>query len=265
MDIASKQSDAVVRPSVAHDLRWLGTIALAGAMVWATSIAAGTWQAVRAKPQERIIDVTGSAKRRIASDLVEWTALVSTHATDRTAAYKKLREDVSKAVAFLQAQGVKGDEIQPQSAAFKEVFETQYQGVGPNRIEKQISLGFETSQLIFVRSNDIAKVEKASREVTSLLEDGVTITSRDPAYFYTKLGELKVEMLAAAASDARARAENILKSAGGAKISRLDNADMGVINVNPANSSTTSWEGNNDTSTYEKDIITIIHAKFALE
>jgi len=39
---------------------------------------------------------------------------------------------------------------------------------------------------------------------------------------------------------------------------------MGVINVNPANSSTTSWEGNNDTTSLEKDIITIIHAKFAL-
>jgi hypothetical protein len=39
---------------------------------------------------------------------------------------------------------------------------------------------------------------------------------------------------------------------------------MGVINVNPANSTSTSWEGHNDTSTLEKDILTIIHATFAL-
>lgn len=39
---------------------------------------------------------------------------------------------------------------------------------------------------------------------------------------------------------------------------------MGVINVNPANSTATSWEGNNDKSSYEKDIITIVHLTFEL-
>jgi hypothetical protein len=71
-------------------------------------------------------------------------------------------------------------------------------------------------------------------------------------------------MLAAAAHDARTRAENIVKSAGGASIGDLVDADMGVININPANSSTTSWEGNNDTTSLEKDILTIVHTKFAL-
>ena len=91
------------------------------------------------------------------------------------------------------------------------------------------------------------------------------ITSSPPAYFYTKLGELKIEMLAAASADARTRAENIIKSAGGANLGKLRDADMGVINVNPANSSETCWEGNNDTSALEKDIITIIHTKYELE
>ncbi len=40
---------------------------------------------------------------------------------------------------------------------------------------------------------------------------------------------------------------------------------MGVINVNPANSTETSWEGNNDTTSLEKDIITIVHVTFELE
>ena len=69
-------------------------------------------------------------------------------------------------------------------------------GVGPNRIEKQVSKGFDTSEVIWVRSSDVARIEKASREITSLLEQGVSITSEDPLYHYTKLGELMVEMLA---------------------------------------------------------------------
>ena len=69
-------------------------------------------------------------------------------------------------------------------------------------------------------------------------------------------------MLAAAAKDARARAENILRSAGNAAIGKLLVADMGIININPANSTETSEEGNNDTSSLDKDIITIVHAEF---
>ena len=40
---------------------------------------------------------------------------------------------------------------------------------------------------------------------------------------------------------------------------------MGVINVNPANSTETSWEGNNDTTSLDKDIITIVYVTFELE
>ncbi len=92
----------------------------------------------------------------------------------------------------------------------------------------------------------------------------MSVTSEDPKYFYTRLGELKVEMLAAAGKDARARAENILRSAGNSAVGKLIAADMGIININPANSTNTSEEGNNDTTSLEKDIITIVHAEFEL-
>ena len=40
---------------------------------------------------------------------------------------------------------------------------------------------------------------------------------------------------------------------------------MGIININPANSTQTSDEGNNDASSLEKDIITIVHAEFEVK
>ena len=52
---------------------------------------------------------------------------------------------------------------------------------------------------------------------------------------------------------------------GGAKVGRLLGADMGIININPANSTETSDEGNNDRTSLEKDIITIVHANFQLD
>jgi uncharacterized protein len=244
--------------------RDVGQIALALSFVAATAIAAGTWKSVRGKPAERRIRITGSAKKRIKSDLIEWTATVDAHAADRTAAYKQLKRGVDQAIAFLQKQGIKAEEIEAQSATFKQVFETQTTWVGTNRVDKQVPNGFDTSEEILVRSTDVARIEKASREITSLLEEGVSITSSEPLYYYTRLGELKLEMLAAAGRDARARAENILRSTGGGAIGKLLGADMGIININPANSTQTSEQGNNDTASLEKDIITIVHADYEL-
>ena len=56
----------------------------------------------------------------------------------------------------------------------------------------------------------------------------------------------------------------MVAAAGGGSIGKLTSADMGVINVNPANSTATNWQGNNDTTTLEKDILTIVHITFEL-
>lgn len=243
---------------------------MAIALAWSVSTTASTWKSVKVKPEQRTIKVVGSAKKRIVSDLIEWAAVIEARAPDRTAAYKTMREHRDKAVAFLAAQGIKAAEIQPQSTTFQEEYTTDVEfkmlpgAKEPLRLEKKTFKGFVTRETILVRSADVAVVEKASREVTSLLEQGISITSNAPEYFYTRLGELKVEMLAAAGRDARARADNILKSAGGASIKRLRKTNMGIININPANSTDTSNEGNNDRTSLEKDIITIVHAEFDL-
>lgn len=271
MEMMSEKPEIVGPPPRWLDLRPLGLIALAAAAVWCTTIVMDTYHSVKIKPEKRTIKVVGSAKKRIASDLIEWEATLEARAPDRTTAYKTLREHREKTVAFLQAAGIKAAEIQPQSASFEEEFTvTEEFKVFPGakeatRIEKKTPKGFVTREAILVRSADVQVVEKASREVTSLLEQGVSITSGEPSYYYTRLGELKVEMLAAAGKDCRARADNILKNTGGAGIKRLLDTSMGIININPANSTETSHEGNNDTSSYEKDIITIVRAEFELE
>ena len=255
-------------PSRRLDFRPIGAVALAAALVWSTSIAAGNWRDVRKGPDKHTIRITGSARKRIVSDLIQWEATVESRAPERTAAYRTLREGTDKAVAFLNAQGVKADEIKPQSATVEEVFEKVTEDkvlpgtTVPIHTEKQVSKGFLAREAIVVRSTDLTRIEKASREITSLLDEGVSVNSCSPSYFYTHLGELKLEMLAQAAKDARDRAENILHSAGNAAVGKLIVADMGIININAANSTKTSEEGNNDTSSLEKDIITIVHAEF---
>ena len=242
----------------------VGTVAIAIAVVVATSIAARSWERVRTKPKERDIKVTGSAKRRIVSDLIEWSATVSTTNPDRTAAYRSLQDSVTRTRAFLAQKGLKEAEVAVGSAAVRELVESEVTGSGEQRVERRVFKGYAMSQSISIRSNDVAKVERVSREITGLMEQGVIVTSGEPSYYYTKLGELKIEMLAEASKDARTRAVKMLESAGGGRLGKLLDANMGVININPANSTAVSWEGNNDTTTFEKDIITTATISYEL-
>jgi len=240
-------------------------LAIGAAMVASTAVGISGWERVRTRPKGRMIDVTGSAKKRIVSDRIEWTATIETRDLDRTAAAKALAGHVKTAIDYLGTQGIKKDEIRAQAADAEEITATEYIGTGDRRIEKSVFKGYKMSQQIAVRSSDVERVDRVSREITQLLERGVPVSSSDPEYFYAKLGELKIEMLAAAARDARVRANAILAETGGGRVARLRSADMGVINVNPANSTETSWEGNNDTTSLDKDIITIVHVTFELE
>ena len=243
----------------------LGWTAAALGVVISTAIAAGAWKEVKTKPPERSIEVTGAAKKRIVSDLIEWSARIETRNPDRVEAYRALKDNVEKTLSWLVSQGMPKEKIRVSSARTDEEFETVYEGVAEERIQRRRFVGYEMSQTVSIRSTDVEKVERISREVTQLIEQGVSISSYDPSYYYTRLGELKIEMLAAASADARSRAEKIVDKAGKSTLGRLLDADMGVINVNPANSTDTSWQGNNDTSSLEKDIITIVHATFELK
>jgi hypothetical protein len=93
-------------------------------------------------------------------------------------------------------------------------------------------------------------VAAASRKITELIQEGVVVESSAPTYIYTKLADLKIEMLAEATKDATARARQIAENSG-ARLGAIREARMGVMQINPVHSTAVSDSGNNDTSSLE--------------
>ena len=81
-----------------------------------------------------------------------------------------------------------------------------------------------------VDSKDVEKVEKISRKITELLNKGIEFYSQPPRYYYTKLADLKLEMISKATSDAKLRADNIASNSGG-KLGNLISAKMGIFQI----------------------------------
>jgi hypothetical protein len=238
------------------DGRFLGGLALATGLVASTIVASRAL--VRIQGNEAI-QVTGSAKRRIRSDLVVWTARVSARAPDLAAAYRALAAGVPKVAAYVEGKGIPATEVALSSVSTRALHPRDREG----REMEEVVSGYEMTRTIEVRSRDVDRVTRVSREATELIEQGIALESDPPEYHYTKLGDLKVQMLAEAARDARTRAEQIASSTG-ARIGALRSARMGVIQINPADSTEVSNEGNNDTSSLEKDILTVVAGTFAL-
>jgi hypothetical protein len=112
--------------------------------------------------------------------------------------------------------------------------------------------GYTLSQTVQINSKEVEKVEKISREVTELLNKGIQLYSMSPRYYYTKLEDLKIEMVSRATENARLRAQSISENSG-AKLGELSMANMGIFQITGLNSNEDySWGGAYNTSSKEK-------------
>ena len=109
-------------------------------------------------------------------------------------------------------------------------------------------LGYRLTQTLQVDSKEVANVEKIAREITELLNKGIEFYSQAPRYYYTKLSDLKIEMISKATADAKLRADKISHNSG-----KLISAKMGIFQITGQNSKENySWGGTFNTSSKEK-------------
>ncbi|MFM1770458.1 MAG: hypothetical protein RJA22_2987 [Verrucomicrobiota bacterium] len=208
----------------------------------------------------QVITVTGSARQDVVSDLAVWGAVFATEANTMVAAQQKLKGDEGKVRAFLVQNGVT-------NAGFSAISIQRLKPGGRDGWEGEESrqtVGFRLLQVLRVESTNLPLVATLQQRSTALVEQGVELSDQGISYMYTRVGEAKVDLLAAATKDARQRAEQIA-SQGGRRLGSLRNARMGVFQITPRNSNDTSAEGINDTSSRDKSIRAVVSASFTME
>src|SRR5699024_2770101 len=178
--------------------------------------------------QQKTIAVTGSAKVNFTSDLIVWQGAYSRKANTLEDAYSALKTDEKKVRKFLSDKGLNPDKTVFSAVDISKDYETKYDNNG--RMAGQRFTGYTLTQKIKVQSDEIAKVEKISREITDLIQSGVEFNSSPPAYYYTKLSDLKIDLLSKASEDGRLRAETIAEKSDN-KLGGLKSADMGVFQI----------------------------------
>jgi uncharacterized protein len=233
-----------------------GLVALGVSLVVSSAVGAGAIRDIRRARDE--ITVTGSARRPIRSDFVVWRPTVTSQQAALPQASQDLRRHADRVRGYLREHGVADSAVVVRPVETYAIPEVVERGRETGRV-----LGYRLTQMFEVRSADVDGITRLAQEIGEVISEGVPLTAAPPEYLFTKLGDIRVAMLAAATRDARGRAQEIAKSAG-SELGDVRNVRMGVFQITPRFSTEVSDMGINDVSSLEKDITAVVRVSFAL-
>lgn len=210
------------------------------------------------KSSDQTITVKGYAEKNISSDFASWNCRVSVTSTDLNSAYSKLAVDFETVKNYLNSNGFSDNQLQINTVYIQKNFEWNEYG----RTDRII--GYTLERSITIESEDILKIKTISTKSSELIKQGIEFISGNPNYYYTKLDDLKIEMLAAATKDAKQRAETLAENSG-SKVGELKSARQGVFQITAANSNNISDYGVYNTAAIDKTIKSVVTVDFKIK
>ncbi len=209
----------------------------------------------KVKSFDNALSVTGSAKMAVTSDNAKWATALTRRVNTNTiqGGYTQIAKDLEITKKYLKEKGITDEHIIVSPIFMNEVYQ-QY----PASVKE-----YTLDQTIEVKSDDVALVTELSKNIQALVMQGVFISTRSLEYYYSKLPEARVSLLAEAIKDAKARAGRLAESSG-KSVGTLKSASSGVVQVISANSTDVSDYGSYDTSQIEKEVMVTVKASFTL-
>jgi hypothetical protein len=179
----------------------------------------------------RTVTVKGLSEREVKADLGFWPVRFVVTGPTLEIARAKLEVSEAAVKAFLKSQGFADADMAVQNIQV----EDRMAGYNAQGIPEDTR--FVLTEDLLVRSIDVQKLADASRSVGDLLKSGVVFSSdaynAGPSYIFTKIADLKGDMLTEATRRAREAAQKFAEESG-AKVGDIQNANQGIFEIKPA-------------------------------
>lgn len=206
-----------------------------------------------------VISVTGSYSQIVISDKGTYEFEVEARGSSRANAYAILKKQRPIVIKYLKSQGFSNSQIEEKYINGYDIYKTSSNGNSTNDV-----IGFNASQKYSVTSDDVKKIKKVSTDINTLTEQGVNVSGYEPSYFYSKLSDLKIEMLEKASMDAKQRAKAMLKATHN-RVGKIQSLQMGVFQITPVDSNNVSDSGISDTSSIKKKVTSVANVTFRIK
>ena len=215
----------------------------------------GSYAFYRARALADTLQVTGSTRQKISSDQVKWVGQFTRNVSenDLKSGYAQMAKDTLAVKKFFADSGF--TDAVDVSPVFLDQDYRNYQAGEPKY--------YILRQTVTVQADDVAKITALAKNIQPLTDAGVIYSTQSLEYTYSKLADLRVQLLGEAMKDARMRAANIAES-GGRHVGDLRSASVGTVQVLAVGSNDVSDYGAYDTSTVDKEVMVTVHAAFSM-
>jgi len=181
-----------------------------------------------AKATERFVTVKGFAEQERPADLVIWPIAYSAIGDDLAEIQRRLDVDKQKISNFLQSRGFSNSEI---STSIPQITDYQAQGYSQHNGPRH---RYSAQTILTLRSNKVSETKQAMQASDELVKSGVALMRNyeaTPEFLFTKLNDIKPEMIAAATKNAREAAEQFAEDSG-STVGAIKNARQGFFSIN---------------------------------
>lgn len=164
--------------------------------------------AIRYKLYERSVSVKGLSEREYSADIVIWPIQYRALANDLQKLYDGLDRDSKVIIGFLKAEGIESSEISVTQPFVQDKVARAYNS-------QKIAFRYTANQSITVYSKHVDKVREAMTKITQLGKKGIAFSGNEydsrAEYIFTRLNDVKPEMIEEATNKARAVAQKFAK------------------------------------------------------
>ncbi len=185
------------------------------------------------RASDKTVAVKGLATKDVEADLAIWTIKHTATGDDLASVQATIKKNGYMIRSFLKGNGIAPGDI---SGARLEVTDLLAQAYRQNNASAS---RFIVSEVIAVRSNNVGHLDAAYQRTGELLTAGISLVSEQGSspieYIYTKLNEIKPEMIAQATKSARESAEQFAKDSG-ASVGAIKYANQGMFQIFPRDS-----------------------------
>lgn len=173
----------------------------------------------------RSVTVKGLAERDVVADMGIWNLQFTVSGNNLTQLQALIERQAQEIAGFLRAKGFAGEEINIGRIETNDLMANPYRD---NTVAE--SSRFILTQSITVRSDKVQNIASALSQSNELIGRGIVFSNQSASYFFTKLNEIKPQMLEQSTVNAREAALEFARSSG-SKVGKIHSASQGVFSI----------------------------------
>ncbi len=184
------------------------------------------------KSYDQYVTVKGLATRDVKSNLAVWS-LAYTETGNNLPELQAVMENKGRQVEnFLKRYDVSDGEITKAQFNVQDLLAQSYRQNNANQSR------YILTQTYMVRTENVDALSKAAQDIGDLIKQGVVLSQggQGPTYLFTKLNDVKPDMIAEATKNAREAADQFAADSG-AEVGGIRRAYQGVFQILPRDNS----------------------------